>query len=128
MCLYQHPKQFYHLVLLCRWKPEDSQTEEGLRQERDLKPHQWAHMMVVVILLHINCFAQYALCGLNLGYKRSQRPAVGVGICISVAIGASAFACLYTIMSLLGRDYDSGSDEELPLHVPWRQRRYIGLG
>lgn len=23
MCLYQHPKRFYHLVLLCRWKPED---------------------------------------------------------------------------------------------------------
>ncbi|CAN0891922.1 hypothetical protein LINGRAHAP2_LOCUS17244 [Linum grandiflorum] len=23
MCLYQHPKRFYHLVLLCRWTPKD---------------------------------------------------------------------------------------------------------
>ncbi|KAI4320702.1 hypothetical protein MLD38_034155 [Melastoma candidum] len=119
MCLYQHPKRFYHLVLLCRWKPEDiAKLRKVYCKNGTYKPHEWAHMMVVVILLHINCFAQYALCGLNLGYKRSQRPAVGVAICISVAIGAPAFAGLYTIMSPLGRDYDSGSDEESQLRVP----------
>ncbi|KAF2319227.1 hypothetical protein GH714_014068 [Hevea brasiliensis] len=77
----------------------------------DYKPHEWAHMMVVVILLHVNCFAQYALCGLNLGYKRSERPAIGVGICISFAIAAPAIAGVYTIISPLGRDY-SEFDEE----------------
>lgn len=113
MCLYQHPKRFYHLVLLCRWKPKDIST---LRQiyckNGTYKPHEWAHMMVVVVLLHLNCFAQYALCGLNLGFKRSERPAIGVGICISVAIGAPAIAGVYSIVSPLGKDYASEADEE----------------
>ena len=69
-------------------------------------------MMVVVVLLHINCFAQYALCGLNLGYRRSERPAIGVGICVSIAIAAPAMAGVYSIVSPLGRDYNSETDEE----------------
>ncbi|XVF24205.1 hypothetical protein REPUB_Repub13aG0107600 [Reevesia pubescens] len=113
MCLYQHPKRFYHLVLLCRWKPEDiSRLRKIYCKNGTYKPHEWAHMMVVVVLLHINCFAQYALCGLNLGYRRSERPAIGVGICVSVAIAAPAMAGVYTIVSPLGRDYDSENDEE----------------
>jgi Cys-rich protein (TIGR01571 family) len=113
MCLYQYPQRFYHLVLLCRWKPDDiSKLRKIYCKHGTYKPHEWTHMMVVVVLLHINCLAQYALCGLNLGYKRSQRPAIGVGICISVAIAAPAVAGLYTIISPLGRDYDSHMDEE----------------
>ncbi|RZB50294.1 hypothetical protein D0Y65_047284 [Glycine soja] len=81
------------------------------------KPHEWTHMMVVVILLHVNCFAQYALCGLNLGYKRSERPAIGVGICISFAIAAPAIAGLYTILSPLGKDYDCEMDEEAQVQI-----------
>lgn len=117
MCLYQHPKRFYHLVLLCRWKPEDiSRLRKIYCKNGTYKPHEWAHMMVVVILLHVNCFAQYALCGLNLGYKRSERPAIGVGICISIAIAAPAIAGLYTIISPLGRDY-SEMDEEAQIQI-----------
>ncbi|KAK6227718.1 hypothetical protein SCA6_000058 [Theobroma cacao] len=113
MCLYQHPKRFYHLVLLCRWKPEDiSRLRKIYCKNGTYKPHEWAHMMVVIVLLHINCFAQYALCGLNLGYRRSERPAIGVGICVSVAIAAPAMAGVYTIVSPLGKDYDSEIDEE----------------
>jgi Cys-rich protein (TIGR01571 family) len=113
MCLYQHPKRLYHLVLLCRWKPDDvSKLRKIYCKNGTYKPHEWTHMMVVIVLLQINCFAQYALCGLNLGYRRSQRPAIGVGICISVAIAAPAAAGLYTIISPLGRDYDSPMDEE----------------
>ncbi|XWS07588.1 hypothetical protein CRYUN_Cryun41cG0001900 [Craigia yunnanensis] len=113
MCLYQHPKRFYHLVLLCRWRPEDiSRLRKIYCKNGTYKPHEWAHMMVVVVLLHINCFAQYALCGLNLGYRRSERPAIGVGICVSIAIAAPAIAGVYTILSPLGRDYDSEMDEE----------------
>ncbi|XP_056173247.1 uncharacterized protein LOC115681256 [Syzygium oleosum] len=118
MCLYHHPKRFYHLVLLCRWRPEDiSKLRKIYCKSGTYKPHEWAHMMVVVILLHINCFAQYALCGLNLGYKRSERPALGVGICISVAIAAPAFAGVYCIISPLGKDYDSGNDEEAQVQI-----------
>ncbi|KAE8724366.1 putative Senescence associated protein 20 [Hibiscus syriacus] len=113
MCLYHHPKRFYHLILLCRWKPEDvSRLRQVYCKNGTYKPHEWAHMMVVVVLLHINCFAQYALCGLNWGFKRSERPPIGVGICISFAIAAPALAGLYTIVSPLGKDYVSEMDEE----------------
>ncbi|CAL9229254.1 unnamed protein product [Arabidopsis halleri] len=113
MCLYQHPKRFYHLVLLCRWKQDDVTTLRKIYcKNGTYKPNEWIHMMVVVLLLHLNCFAQYALCGLNLGYRRSERPAIGVAICISIAIAAPASAGLYTILSPLGKDYDPQGDEE----------------
>ncbi|KAK7276447.1 hypothetical protein RIF29_17586 [Crotalaria pallida] len=118
MCLYQHPKRIYHLVLLCRWNPEDiSRLRKVYCKNGTYKPHEWAHMMVVVILLNVNCFAQYALCGLNWGYKRSDRPAIGVGICIAFAIGAPAIAGFYTILSPLGKDYDSEMDEEAQVQI-----------
>ncbi|XP_068668889.1 uncharacterized protein [Aristolochia californica] len=113
MCLYQHPKRFYHLVLLIRWRPDDVLKLRKLYcKNGTYKPNEWIHMMVVVTLLHINCFAQYALCGLNLGYKRSERPAVGVGLCVAVAISAPAIAGLYSILSPLGKDYSSEHDQE----------------
>lgn len=118
MCLYQHPKRCYHLVLLLRWRPEDvSKLRKIYCKNGTYKPHEWTHMMVVVSLLQLNCFAQYALCGLNLGYKRSERPAIGVGITISVAIGAPAAAGLYSMLSPLGRDYESDLDEEAQLQA-----------
>ncbi|OMO75865.1 hypothetical protein COLO4_25820 [Corchorus olitorius] len=124
MCLYQHPKRFHHLVLLCRWRPEDiSRLRKIYCKNGTYKPHEWAHMMVVVALLHINCFAQYALCGLNLGYRRSERPAIGVGICISVAIAAPAMAGVYTIVSPLGKDYHSEIDEESQRHLDMESKR-----
>ncbi|KAL2317074.1 hypothetical protein Fmac_030950 [Flemingia macrophylla] len=123
MCLYQHPKRCYHLVLLCRWTPQDiSRLRKVYCKNGTYKPHEWAHMMVVIILLNVNCFAQYALCGLNLGYKRSDRPAIGVGICISFAIGAPAVAGLYSILSPLGKDYHSEEDEEAQVEASVGQR------
>lgn len=113
MCLYQHPHRLYHLVLLIRWKPEDiSKLRKIYCKDGTYKPHEWAHMLVVVLLLNLNCFAQYALCGLNVGYKRSERPAIGVGITISVAIGAPAIAGVYSVVSPLGKEYDSASSDE----------------
>ncbi|KAG6415964.1 hypothetical protein SASPL_123385 [Salvia splendens] len=118
MCLYQHPKRIYHLSLLLRWRQEDIlKLRKVYCKNETYKPHEWAHMMVVVALLNLNCFAQYALCGLNLGYKRSERPAIGVGICISFAIGAPAVAGVYTMLSPLGKDYESQSDEEMQIPV-----------
>ncbi|KAJ1419264.1 hypothetical protein SESBI_15217 [Sesbania bispinosa] len=117
MCLYQHPKRFHHLVLLCRWKPKDVITLRKIYcKNGTCKPHEWIHMMVVVVLLHVNCFAQYALCGLNWGFNRSERPLVGVGICISIAIGAPALAGIYCIASPLGKEYEA--DEEAQNHIP----------
>jgi Cys-rich protein (TIGR01571 family) len=113
MCLYQHPKRIYHLVLLLRWHPKDIlHLRKVYCKNGTYKPHEWMHMMVVIALLNINCFAQYCLCGLNLGYPRSKRPAIGVAICVSVAIGAPAFGGLYNALSPLGKDYDLEVDEE----------------
>lgn len=113
MCLYQHPKRFHHLFLLIRWDPDDiTQLRKIYCKNGTYKPNEWKHMMVVVILLHINCFAQYGLCGLNLGYKRSQRPVIGVVVCLLVAIAAPAIAGLYSMISPLGKDYEYDGDEE----------------
>lgn len=118
MSLYNHPKRFHHLVLLCRWTPNDVSALRMIYcKNGTYKPHEWAHMMVVVILLHVNCFAQYAVCSLNLGYKRSERPAIELGIAISVAIAAPATAGLYIILSPLGKDYDCEIDEESQVQV-----------
>jgi Cys-rich protein (TIGR01571 family) len=121
MCLYQHPKRIYNFVLLCRWEQKDIlRLRKEYCKNGAYKPNEWMHMMVVVILLNLNCFAQYALCGLNLGYRRSERPPIGVGLTISVAIGAAAFAGLYNIMSPLGKDYDSERtyiDQEAQIEV-----------
>ncbi|KAJ4893327.1 PLAC8 family protein [Raphanus sativus] len=114
MCLYQHPKRFYHLVLLCRWGRDDvAKLRKVYCKNGSYKPHEWMHVMVVVLLLHLNCFAQYALCGLNVGYRRSQRPPIGVAVCISVAIGAPAAAALYTMLSPLGKDYEEDEENQL---------------
>ncbi|KAL6619069.1 hypothetical protein ACP70R_034208 [Stipagrostis hirtigluma subsp. patula] len=121
MCLYQHPKRIYNFVLLCRWEQKDILTLRKIYcKNGTYKPNEWMHMMVVVILLNLNCFAQYALCGLNLGYRRSERPPIGVGLTISVAIGAAAFAGLYNIISPLGKDYDTERtdiDQEAQIEV-----------
>ncbi|KAD5962126.1 hypothetical protein R6Q59_014341 [Mikania micrantha] len=113
MCLYQHPQRLYHLVLLLRWRTEDvTKLRKIYCKDGTYKPHEWAHMLVVILLLNFNCLAQYALCGLNVGYKRSERPAIGVAITISVAIGAPAIAGVYCVVSPLGKDYDTTFDEE----------------
>ncbi|CAA7389315.1 unnamed protein product [Spirodela intermedia] len=113
MCLYQHPKRFHHLVLLCRFGPDDVvRLRKIYCKNGTYKPHEWVHMMIVVGFLHINCFAQYALCGLNLGYPRSRRPAIGVGLCVSVAIAAPVFASLYNMLSPLGKEYETDVDQE----------------
>ncbi|KAG5088979.1 hypothetical protein JHK86_001591 [Glycine max] len=47
----------------------------------------------------------YALCGLKWGFNRSERPVVGVGICISIAIAAPALAGVNCIASPIGKDF-----------------------
>ena len=128
--LYQHPRRFYHLALLCRWRAGDMhQLRQVYCKDGTCKPNERKHMMVVILLLHLNCFAQYALCGLNLGYRRPQRPVIGVALTISVAISAPAVAGLYNNLSPLGKDYEAqpeADDEESQLQrkTPETERRY----
>nr|CAB3502747.1 unnamed protein product [Digitaria exilis] len=113
MCLYQHPKRFYHLALLCRWTAADMlRLRQVYCKGGTVKPGERKHMTVVVLLLHLNCFAQYALCGLNLGFRRQDRPVLGVALTVSVAIGAPAIAGLYNNLSPLGNDYEAQPTEE----------------
>ncbi|KAJ9694096.1 hypothetical protein PVL29_009874 [Vitis rotundifolia] len=114
MSLYQHPKRLHYLVLLCRWKPKDiSRLRKEYCKNGTQKPHEWGHMMVVVLLLNVNCISQYALCGLNLGFNRQNRPAAGVGLCIVFAVSSGSIAGLYSNFSPLGKEYESEFDEEV---------------
>uniref|UniRef100_A0A7N2M5W9 Uncharacterized protein n=1 Tax=Quercus lobata TaxID=97700 RepID=A0A7N2M5W9_QUELO len=45
------------------------------------------------------------------GYERSNRPAAGVDICLSVGIAAPAIAFVCYILSPLGKEYVSGVEE-----------------
>ncbi|URE19865.1 hypothetical protein MUK42_12497 [Musa troglodytarum] len=113
MSLYQHPNLFYHLVMLCRWNSEDiTELRKMYCKNAGYRPHEWAHMMVVLALLNITCFAQYALCGLYWGYSRAERPEFLENFFFALGIAAPVFAALYAVYSPLGREYDCGSDEE----------------
>ncbi|KAJ8438653.1 hypothetical protein Cgig2_016399 [Carnegiea gigantea] len=106
------------------WKPKDiAHLRKIYCKNGTHKPKERVHMMVVVVLLHLNCFAQYALCALNLEYKRSNRPIIGVGVCLSVAIIAPAVAGLYCMLSPLGKDYECDADEEAPAQL---RRKSLG--
>lgn len=115
MCLYQHPKRFHHLAMLVRWRADDIlRLRDIYCKNGTCKPNERRHMAVVIALLHVNCFAQYALCGLNLGFPRSKRPAIGVGLCLVIAICAPAFASLYGILSPLGKEYETDMEAQGP--------------
>ncbi|GAY32165.1 hypothetical protein CUMW_000940 [Citrus unshiu] len=67
---------------------------------------------------------EYTLCGLNWGYKRSERPAIGVGICLSVAVAAPAIAGLYSVISPLGKDYNSEVELKTQDQIPMNGTGY----
>ncbi|WOK96692.1 hypothetical protein Cni_G05399 [Canna indica] len=113
MSLYQHPNLFYHLAMLCRWNSEDIvELRKIYCKNGAYRPHEWAHMMLVLGLLQITCFAQYALCGLYWGYSINNRPELFENLFLALGIAAPVFAALYTVYSPLGRENNSDSDEE----------------
>lgn len=111
ICLYLHPRWFYYLVLLHQWQPEDKvRLREVYCKDGTEKPNERKHMLVVLILLHVNCFAQYAICGFTVGYTMSSRPVVPPVLCITVAISSALIAKSYTKRSPLGKEYDTEKD------------------
>ncbi|OWM67076.1 uncharacterized protein LOC116207047 [Punica granatum] len=113
MCLYQHPRRIHHLVLLLRWRAQDaSELRKVYCKNGSQKPRERSHVAVVILLLHVNCFAQYALCSLNLVYDHLNRPIIGVIMGLSIAIAAPGIAAIYSILSPLGKEYDVGNNEE----------------
>ncbi|KAL3650324.1 hypothetical protein CASFOL_006727 [Castilleja foliolosa] len=115
MCVFQHSTIIRHTVLLSRWR-RSGDIDDVLRvrkiycKDGARKPHERAHAMVVVILLHVSFVAQYVLCGLYWGYGKSDRPSTGVRICMGITIVAPAFAGAYVLFSPLGRDYETTMD------------------
>lgn len=128
MCLYQHPKRFHHLAMLVRWRANDVlRLRDIYCKNGTCKPNERRHMAVVIALLHLNCFAQYALCGLNWGFPRSKRPAIGVGLCLAVSFGAAAFASVYGILSPLGKDYETDVEAQTESTGKSFEKRYVSL-
>ncbi|CAM0872799.1 unnamed protein product [Alopecurus aequalis] len=121
MCLYQHPTIFHHLVLLLRWRPDGDRVEirKVYCKQGVPVPHDRAHMLVVVALLHITCLAQYFCCALFWSYSRSDRPTWPLNIGYGVGTTFPVIAVLYLAYSPLGRkqpDTESSSGEEAHGH------------
>jgi Cys-rich protein (TIGR01571 family) len=116
MCLYQHPKIFHHLVLLLRWRPGPGGDREEARKvyckDGAARPHDRSHMLVVVLLLHVTCFAQYYCCALFWSYTRKDRPDWALNIGYGLGTGCPVIAGLYTAYSPLGRKKADEPDTE----------------
>lgn len=113
MCLYQHPRLFHHLVLLYNWRSSDIAELRKLYCKTPFRrPNERAHITFVVILLHITCISQYALCALYWGFTSKTRPDWAENLFIGVGIAAPVIAFLYTTYSPLGKKYESETDEE----------------
>lgn len=113
MSVYQHPIICHHLFMLCRWNSEDIvELRKIYCKNGAYRPREWAHMMVVVVLLHVTCFAQYALCALYWGFSEAKRPEFLEDFLLAFGLAAPVTAAAYTVYSPLGREFDIDSDEE----------------
>ncbi|KAG6488801.1 uncharacterized protein LOC122005221 [Zingiber officinale] len=118
MCIYQHPRLFHHLVLLCRWRlPDRVALRAGYCKDGSRRAHERAHIMLVVILLHITIFSQYVLCGLYWGYSRKDRPDWAVNLCTGIGIAAPIIAGVYSVFGPIGRNSDDPEDATVTQEV-----------
>jgi Cys-rich protein (TIGR01571 family) len=114
MSLFEHPKLFHHLFLLSRWRPEDViELRKTYCKNGMYRPHEWAHITVVVVFFHVTCFSQYALCGLYWGYNSKTRPEFWENFFFVLGIAAPVFAGLYMVFSTLGREGQADSIEDI---------------
>ncbi|XP_048535578.1 uncharacterized protein LOC125514308 [Triticum urartu] len=116
MTIYQHPELFHHAALLLRWRPGD---EKELRKAYCRKgsgggevPRERLHLSVVVGLLHLTCFAQYAVCALFWGYSSTARPDAAMTPLAGVSAVAPVVAGLYMYHSPLGRKSEQSMHQE----------------
>ncbi|KAJ0979269.1 hypothetical protein J5N97_014743 [Dioscorea zingiberensis] len=118
MSLYQHPNLFHHIILLCRWRSEDiTELRKIYCKNGAYRPHEWAHMMVVVVLIHIACFSQYVLCALYWEFTSDERPEIAETLFVILGTATPVVAGVYTVYSPLGKEYEPDSDEESPAKV-----------
>lgn len=119
-----HPLRVLHLVWLLRWRRKDVPKLRDVYCKGMPKPNEWLHMLVVLLLYQLNCFAQYAVCALNWYYNRAQRPVAAVMVCFVTALSAGCAAGIYTNVSPLGKDSPPGEDdaENLAPDIPGRAK------
>ncbi|XP_074573451.1 uncharacterized protein LOC141829866 [Curcuma longa] len=115
MCIYQHPRLCHHLVLLCRWRPEDAaEVRKVYCKEKANAGARGSdgrgHMAFVVLLLHLTCLSQYGLCGLYWGYSSDDRPTWLQIVLVAVGILAPAVASVYVAFGPLGSKLDEESE------------------
>ncbi|PKU86556.1 hypothetical protein MA16_Dca020002 [Dendrobium catenatum] len=112
IAIYEHPKFFLELILLLRWRDGDEiELKKVYAKNGVSKPNERKHMMIVVILLHITCFAQYVLCGLYWFYTSTTRPNWALNLSIGIGTAAPIIVVLYTRYGPLYRTNEE--DEEI---------------
>ncbi|XP_062181619.1 uncharacterized protein LOC133885871 [Phragmites australis] len=118
MSIYQHPALFHHAVLRLWWRPGDAKElreaycRKGAVAGACPRRGERVHMSVVVALLHVTCFAQYAMCGLYWGYSRKARPDAAETSLVVVGTATPIFAGLYMYFSPLGRKHGPSVHQE----------------
>ncbi|BAB61263.1 unknown protein [Oryza sativa Japonica Group] len=113
MSIYQHPSLIHHLVLLCRWRPEDAaELRKVYCKNGDRRPGERAHMSVVVALLHVTCISQYVVCNLYWAYRSRSRSEFADNFFFVLGVVAPVVAGAYTVYSPLGRDTDDDASGE----------------
>ncbi|KAE8811912.1 hypothetical protein D1007_11124 [Hordeum vulgare] len=118
MTIYQHPELFHHADLLVRWRPGDEKElrkaycRKGSGAGEAQRERERLHLSVVVGLLHLTCFAQYAMCGLFWGYSSTARPDAAATTLGGVSAVAPVVAGLYMYLSPLGRKSEESAHQE----------------
>lgn len=111
--LYYYPRLLYHLVLILRWRPADRpELRRVYCKDAAPRPRERLHLMVVVSLLHITCFAQFFCCALFWAYNRHNRPSWALNLGYGIGSACPIIAGIYTARSPLGRKYDEPAEEE----------------
>ena len=81
LCLYQHPRRFYHLVLLCRWRAGDMlQLRQVYCKDGTCKPSERKHITVV---------HWWSCCCISTAWRSTRCAASSLG-----TVGRSAAGCV----------------------------------
>ena len=102
---------------LYRWTPQDVAKLEKIFCKDGLpKPHERKHMLVVILLTHLYCIAQYASAVLYWVYpNNSQRPTVAANVIFFLSLGSGILSQKYQQVSPLGKDVDPvDSNQDIP--------------
>ncbi|GJP57334.1 hypothetical protein CLOM_g16357 [Closterium sp. NIES-68] len=112
-CLVVHPLRCYYLVRLWRWSREDVASLRAVLSAAGpfvAKPNERWHLGVVLILLQLNCFGQYAIALFMWFVLEPDRPLVLLGFIVIIALGSLIAAGIYCSWSPLG--WPTGSKPE----------------